>query len=75
MPLFNLSRFTTNFTHNSQILVLIYVFIFYIHNIRIKGKTGFIETDRVAALLNTMGQQFEYGLVNTKLNNFFKITQ
>lgn len=24
-----------------------------------QGKTGFIETNRVAAILNTMGQQFD----------------
>ena len=26
-----------------------------------QGKTGFIETNRVAAILNTMGQQFDTG--------------
>ena len=26
-----------------------------------QGKTGFIETNRVAAILNTMGQQFDNG--------------
>lgn len=26
-----------------------------------QGKTGFIETNRVAAILNTMGQQFDSG--------------